>query len=558
MIKSSKTSIVCKRYNFQETESEDKDMRLVGKLASLIKITSDIANELKSHQICKFLNILNFSVRKTKSNIQLKELAQDILILQNKQKTAQDSLLTLLNDMDMELDEDDFSYDTLDPEFKQFDYLMEGLAQVIDNTEKEKKDKEIEEKLLKSIAGVMKKKVEEMEEESLKNIVRRLSIGLVIANNNIAENNIVVDPNLLNFEIEVDVGRIPKSILVEHETTYLTFSKKNEFLIVKGSFGYQIFKGKKGFFNLEEMLCNIKNYIYIYFLGDYTDVIWMNNFFYVYCNDSKTIKIQKVEREKPELLHAIKEDSDSDEEDELNSTLYSALKDKALVVRTNTSLLQFIGLDVETGKKSQVFNQRKFEKIGDLKFFGNLKDHFALVSQEGSISYLKIFKISGMDFNTKEVGSCQIPHKSTPETKYSLAISPKFNIIAISIFEPNDMEEITNKINIGIYEFKNSKINFIDSYQNEVEGGVGEFRSLGFLNNYHNLNFLAALEFKENSRIFTFYYDSETRVVAEKENMRGLSGVGKVAGFEKIGNNIFRGADTDAKVFEICYKMSEE
>lgn len=49
MIKSSKTSIVCSRNNFQkEEEGDKKENRLTKKLAKLIKVTSSIADDLKN------------------------------------------------------------------------------------------------------------------------------------------------------------------------------------------------------------------------------------------------------------------------------------------------------------------------------------------------------------------------------------------------------------------------------------------------------------------------------------------------------------------------------
>lgn len=184
-----------------------------------------------------------------------------MMILQDKQRRTEDSLLTLLGDLDMELEDEDFSYKaTEDPDFKQFDALMTGIAGVIDlsleNSQQKKEEKSIfEMKLLTSVAGVMKKRVEELEQESLNTIVRSLSEGLIIARNSIAENNIVIDPTCLDFKITSDVGKIPQSILVNHEDTVVAYTKKNDFLIAKGSFGYQILKSKKGFYNVEEMLC---------------------------------------------------------------------------------------------------------------------------------------------------------------------------------------------------------------------------------------------------------------------------------------------------------------
>lgn len=49
MIKSSRTSIVCNRYNFESEEdnTDQKEKRLTKKLATLIKLTGEIADDLK-------------------------------------------------------------------------------------------------------------------------------------------------------------------------------------------------------------------------------------------------------------------------------------------------------------------------------------------------------------------------------------------------------------------------------------------------------------------------------------------------------------------------------
>lgn len=91
-----------------------------------------------------------------------------------------------------------------------------------------------------------------------------------------------------------------------------------------------------------------------------------------------------------------------------------------------------------------------------------------------------------------------------------------------------------------------------------IDGGVGEFRCLRFLDYYHNVLVLSAIEFKKNSRIFTFCFDDQTREIVEREDLRGESGVGKAISFEKYGNNRFRGSDVDAMVFEISYSLSED
>ena len=52
MIKSNRTSIVCNKYNF-EKEVEEREKNLAVKLGCLIKITSDIADELKKSSLGK-------------------------------------------------------------------------------------------------------------------------------------------------------------------------------------------------------------------------------------------------------------------------------------------------------------------------------------------------------------------------------------------------------------------------------------------------------------------------------------------------------------------------
>lgn len=178
----------------------------------------------------------------------------DILLLQDKQRQTEDSLLTLLNDLDMDMADAELVYENPDDEFEQFDNLMAGIADVVKESEDAIKAN-ASEQLLKSIASVMKKKVMQLEEEQVNTILNNLSVGLLIARNNIADNNIVLDPALLDFKIKIDAGQIPKSILVDYEDTLACFTQKNEFLLVKGSFGYQILKGKKGFHNQEDMLC---------------------------------------------------------------------------------------------------------------------------------------------------------------------------------------------------------------------------------------------------------------------------------------------------------------
>lgn len=181
-------------------------------------------------------------------------MVNDIVVLQEKQRQTEDSLLTLLNDLDMDMSDAESTYKAPDDEFAQFDKLMAGIAEVVKETTESMRSK-TSERLLTSVASVMKKKVLQLEEEQVNTILNNLSLGLLIAKNNIAENNMVIDPTVLDFQIEIDAGQIPKSILVDYEDTFACFTKKNEFLLVKGSFGYQILKGKKGFHNQEDMLC---------------------------------------------------------------------------------------------------------------------------------------------------------------------------------------------------------------------------------------------------------------------------------------------------------------
>lgn len=55
MIKSTKTSIICERYNFEEEEqsSQEKEKMLTKKLATLIKLTGEIADDLKKSNLGK-------------------------------------------------------------------------------------------------------------------------------------------------------------------------------------------------------------------------------------------------------------------------------------------------------------------------------------------------------------------------------------------------------------------------------------------------------------------------------------------------------------------------
>lgn len=184
---------------------------------------------------------------------------KDIVTLQEKQKKTEDSLLTLMNELDIDSHEEPYIYNPMDKEFEEFDKLMESIAHILKTNDiiKSEKNSIIPDKLFESVAKVMKKKVEEQRNKELEELVEKLSMSVFITGSRIAGETIVVDPDTLDLRIQTDVGQIPNSILGEYEDTLTAFTKKNEFLIIKGSFGYQILKQNRGYYNHEEMLCKL-------------------------------------------------------------------------------------------------------------------------------------------------------------------------------------------------------------------------------------------------------------------------------------------------------------
>lgn len=281
----------------------------------------------------------------------------------------------------------------------------------------------------------------------------------------------------------------------------------------------------------------------------------MNRRFYIFCEDSKSIRMQMVARQPPQVVYSFK---DAEREGKLASTLFPALDGGLLVLRTNNMTLQLLGIDSETGLLNGKDGQIKFGNVEAMVVFGSINDHLAVVCLEGMNTYLKIYRIfSGVGgYTSKEVCSCLIGKKTSKDITYNLTVCPSSRIIAINTHNPDLPDNLSSQINLTFLEFIDNRVNILTEHEQDIEKGVGEFRALSFLNYYHNILVLTAIDYTDKSRIFTFLFDRDTKSIFEKQGLRATSGVGKVARIENFGQSRFRGSDNQARIFEISYRLS--
>lgn len=283
----------------------------------------------------------------------------------------------------------------------------------------------------------------------------------------------------------------------------------------------------------------------------------MNRRFYVFCEDSKSIRVQQVARQPPAMIYSFK---DSQREGRVASTLYPALDGKLLILRKNNTTLELLGLEYESGLLSGHDGQVKFGHIESLTVFGPLDDHMAVVCLEGMNVSLKVMRIVSGDgkYSAKEVSSCQLGKKMTKDNKYNVTVCPKSRVIAVNCHTPDLGNDLSSNVVLKFVEYIDDRVRVIAEFEKADPKGVGEFRGMSFLNYYHNVLVLTGIDYSDKSRIFTFLLDTENNKVHEREDLRAFSGVSKVAGIENFGQSRFRGSDNQARIFEVTYRLIED
>lgn len=262
-----------------------------------------------------------------------------------------------------------------------------------------------------------------------------------------------------------------------------------------------------------------------------------------------------MEREAPELIYSIKNDL---ENERIGSTLKSALKGKLLIIRSSNFYYQFLSIDQNTGRRKGKEAIFQAGKIHCLQVFGEEEDHFVVVCEIGVETRLKIFKISFPDLSFIQISECNLEKRKSNKTKFNVVVCPKSTMIALNIHEPSSKTGLTQEINLSIFRFQKKKLKKMKSLKKKIKGEIGEFCAMKFLNYYHSVLVLSALDYQEESKIFTFFYDCAKNHFFEKEELRDFSGVGKVTRFENYGQRRLRGGDNKARIFEICYSLGEE
>ena len=276
-------------------------------------------------------------------------------------------------------------------------------------------------------------------------------------------------------------------------------------------------------------------------LGNYGDVAYVNNHYYIYEQNEGAIWRQSIEESTAEIFMNIKGSLRA-------RTLRTAFNQTVLIINSKRKKIHFLPL-TETSKNLKHF-VKQFDQgtfISDLRVFGPNQDHLAVLTTD---RWLKAFRINIQNQTLEMYSEIHLRRDQTSnDYALTLAVSPCHQYFAV---HTNDGSGFASRI--ALFKLENMAWKMV-SCLDVRHLGVYKFHAMSFVPKvFGRRRVLTAVSKYFPITVVSFEFDEESGEFYELKGLRKkINARNYVYQLERVGDRLLT-VDYDAKVISIEYK----